>query len=662
VTLLDTQRGQALASEVPLLSEDVLRRAILIREVESALLDLFSQGRLHGTVHTCVGQEFSALAFAGQLEQGDFVFSNHRCHGHYLAMHDDCEGLIAELMGKVTGMCGGVGGSQHLCGKQFFSNGVQGGITPVAAGMALAEKLGGSQRIVVVYIGDGTLGEGVVYETLNIVSRWGVPLLIVCEDNQYAQSTSRDRALAGEILQRAGAFAIRTFRGTTARPDELLALGRQAIECVRSECRPAFFLVDTYRLNAHSKGDDTRDPGEVERYRDADAINTLARNDPDRHAAWRAESRARVQRAIAAADNAPELRIDQYVAPVSALSESVGTVWRPLPAIDQRQAKLINVFFHDAMASNEKVVFMGEDVLSPYGGAFKVSQGLSDQFADRVFTTPISEAAITGLANGLALRGFKPFVEIMFGDFVTLALDQILNHAAKFFYMYNRQVTCPIVLRTPMGGRRGYGPTHSQTLDKHLLGIDGARVIALNQMLSPHLAYQEALKSQHPVIVLENKSDYARKVGTRRSLNFKYEYSSAALPTVRIAPAGVTPNATLVAYGGAVEPVLDALDSLFEDLELLPEVMIPTLIHPLDFEPILNSVRKTRRLFVVEEASVAGGFGSEVVSRLVEALGGAFLARRIGALPVPIPACKGLERSVLPEATRILEEIRNTLQ
>lgn len=121
------------------------------------------------------------------------------------------------------------------------------------------------------------------------------------------------------------------------------------------------------------------------------------------------------------------------------------------------------------MAEYPQMLFIGEDIKSPYGGAFKVSKELSDLYGDRVFNTPISEAAIAGVSTGLAMAGYQTFVEIMFGDFSTLAFDQILNHASKFRQMYNQQVTANVVIRTPMGGGRGYGPTHSQTLDSHFL-------------------------------------------------------------------------------------------------------------------------------------------------------------------------------------------------
>ena len=145
----------------------------------------------------------------------------------------------------------------------------------------------------------------------------------------------------------------------------------------------------------------------------------------------------------------------------------------------------LNEALHAAMSDSPFVVFMGEDVLDPYGGAFKVSKGLSTAFPDRVFPTPISEAGIAAIATGMALRGYRPVAEVMFGDFLFLAADQLVNHAAKYRWMYGEKVTVPLVFRAPMGGRRGYGPTHSQTLEKHFLGVPGLWVVAPHELDEP---------------------------------------------------------------------------------------------------------------------------------------------------------------------------------
>ncbi|MCP4110847.1 MAG: pyruvate dehydrogenase [Desulfobacteraceae bacterium] len=642
-----------------MIDTSLMKEALLIRRVEETFLELFSQGKLNGTVHTCVGQEFSAVAFAGQLEKDDFIFSNHRCHGHYIAYTKDCHGLIAELMGKEAGICGGVGSSQHLCRDNFFSNGIQGGIVPVAAGFALANKLKNNNRMGIVFIGDGTLGQGVVYETMNIVSKWNIPLLIVCENNFYAQSTPQHINLAGDILKRPEAFAIKTFRNTTQNVDELIKDAKESIDYVRNHLKPAFFLVETYRLNPHSKGDDDRDKEEISKYRDIDPLNVFEKENPKQYEKILEHINEQIRTILEDIEDKPELSLGKYF---EVQKKKQQIEWEPVEEINTRQVDLINQFFVQTMADDKSVVFMGEDILEPYGGAFKTAKTLSEKYPEQVFSTPISEAAITGIANGLALGGMKPFLEIMFGDFITLSFDQIVNHASKFYHMYNKQVTCPVVIRTPMGGRRGYGPTHSQTLDKFVSGIDNVKTVALNTLTDPRKIYEVIYrKEKHPVIVIENKTDYGKKITKKQIKNYKYEQTTGDYPVVKISPVISEPTATIVTYGAMTGIVLNCVDELFTELDLKTEVIVLTMIHPIEYEPIFESVRKTGKLFVAEEGSSFAGIGSEIISSVTEALKENIIARRIASLPVPIPSVRSLEDKVLPSSSSIFETVKQIL-
>jgi len=188
------------------LTSAAIRQALLIREVERTFLELFTRGAMNGTVHTCVGQEFSAVAVAGQLRPEDWVTSNHRCHGHFIAKTGNWGGLIDELMGLKSGVCKGVGSSQHLFSPGFLSNGPQGSLLPVGTGIALHQQRKSTTAITTSFIGEGTLGEGVLYEALNLAALWGVPQLFVCENNLYSQSTHQAQGVAGSIRGRAEAF------------------------------------------------------------------------------------------------------------------------------------------------------------------------------------------------------------------------------------------------------------------------------------------------------------------------------------------------------------------------------------------------------------------------------------------------------------------------
>jgi len=637
-----------------IINHRLIKEALTIRRVEEKFLELFSAGKLNGTVHTCVGQEFSAVAFAGQLKKKDFIFSNHRCHGHYISFTGDIRGLLAELLGKASGVSGGIGSSQHLCNKNFYSNGIQGGIVPVAAGYALGNKLKGNDAIGIVFIGDGTLGEGALYETMNIISKWEVPLLIVCENNFYAQSTPQHINLAGDILSRAAAFGIQTFEGDTCNPEPLISKAQTAIEYVRSSVKPGFFLVNTYRLNAHSKGDDDRDKAEVEQFRKKDFLNTLSEESPDYYNRYLDVINQEIDALVDEILQEHELPLESYYQKLEIVSDNN---WSPLESIGKRQVELINKFFREKIVSDDRAVFLGEDILSPYGGAFKVTKELSVLRPDRVFSTPISEAAITGISNGLALNGFKPIGEIMFGDFVTLAFDQIVNHASKFYHMFNKKATCPVVIRTPMGGRRGYGPTHSQTLDKFLVGIDNVKTVALNTFFDPAIIYESIFREEHPVLVIENKTDYGKRILTNQLNNFVYERNNDAYPVVRVKPAVSDPTLTIVAYGGMADETLALLEAIFLETDFKPELIVPSLISHLPIDIIAESASYTGKLVVIEEGSGYAGIGSELVASLAEKVSGIKM-KRIAAYPVPIPAVKSLELAVLPEKHRIIKEIK----
>lgn len=239
------------------------RRMRFIRRFEERLLGLFEEGVLNGTTHACIGQEADAVALMEHVEDGDHVFSNHRCHGHYLARTGDALGLLAEIMGKRAGVCAGIGGSQHIAAPGFKSNGIQGGIVPAAAGIALAQQLRRSDRISAVFIGDGTLGEGLVYETMNIAALWRLPLLVLVEDNGWSQSTPLAVNFAGSMRLRFEAFGLPVRELDSTDVLELDLAAREEITAMRRERGPRVLLIHTYRLCHHSKSDDQRPEDEV---------------------------------------------------------------------------------------------------------------------------------------------------------------------------------------------------------------------------------------------------------------------------------------------------------------------------------------------------------------------------------------------------------------
>ena len=335
----------------------------------------------------------------------------------------------------------------------------------------------------------------------------------------------------------------------------------------------------------------------------------------------------------------------------------------------QSVLKSLNSALYQAFTDNENVYLLGEDILDPYGGAFKVTRGLSTNFPDRVLTTPISEAGFVGVAAGMALRGLRPVVEIMFGDFITLIADQLVNHIAKFRWMYNNQVCLPMVIRTPMGGRRGYGPTHSQTLEKFLLGIPGLQVVApaalclLDGSGSPgNLLYKSILDNNDPLVFIENKLQYLLPVQNQSELK-DFTLSSHTgttglkLPiyslSIKDAP---TATITIAAYGYMAELVKQAALRLAFEHEIFINLVIPTQLAPFEVGPIITSTRQTGCLMVVEEGNMSLGWGAEIVAQVVEELGTQPLKiKRLAAKDLPVPASSSLETQVLPDVDQIIE-------
>ncbi len=292
----------------------------------------------------------------------------------------------------------------------------------------------------------------------------------------------------------------------------------------------------------------------------------------------------------------------------------------------------------------------------PYGGAFKVTRGLSTKFPGRVLTTPISEATIVGLASGMALRGLRPVAEIMFGDFVTLTADQVINHAAKFRWMYNDQVRVPIVIRTPMGGRRGYGPTHSQSLEKLFLGVPGLKVLAPNSVGDPAALLEAAIADNDPVLFIEHKLLYTRPLlvpGQGDLVEFDLTKGEGAYPNFALRFKNQTPRLTLATYGFNFELARAAALHLVYEHEVFADIILFSQLSPFDISPLLPSLSQTRHLLTVEEGGLSLGWGAEIAARVAEVGMGDMKVRRVAALDLPIGNSKALEDAILPSQEMI---------
>jgi 2-oxoisovalerate dehydrogenase E1 component len=638
------------------ISPKVIGRALRMRAVENSLLDLFQAGKIGGTIHTCIGQELSPALIADHLKSDDFFTSNHRCHGHFIARTEDWKGLVLEILGSRDGVCRGVGSSQHLAAKGFLSNGPQASLLPVGTGIAHSFRSKEDKPIVFSFLGEGTLGEGLVYESLNMSMITASPQLFICENNFYSQSTQQASAVAGTILARPQGFGMKTFSCNIWNPAELTKVIAESISYVREKQMPAFLLIQCYRLMAHSKGDDDRQQKEVDFFRDSDPISRLLNHSKEYSDLYQ-DFVGEIEDFISETGIIESLSLQEYARdklPRQSFAE------RELPSNEKiRTLESLRLGIHDAMSRGALIV--GEDIADPYGGAFKATKGISTEFPLSVISTPISEAALVGFAIGTALVGRNVFAEIMFGDFVTYAFDQIVSNASKFLHVYNLNQGLPLIIRIPNGGHRGYGPTHSQSLEKHLLGLDNILVIANTSLLDTRNIIPEIFSLKCPTIMLENKIGYSRILfQNQNKLNISQE--NYPLGNIRVNSMEDAADITIISYGEIARDVADSLMEIEENIHRKVELLCLLQLHPIRLDGILSK-KLGKLVIVVEEGSKEFGIGGEISALLAENHKSPKNFKRIAAEPHPIASNMELEDKLLPNITKIRalidEEIRN---
>jgi 2-oxoisovalerate dehydrogenase E1 component len=561
-------------------------------------------------------------------------------------------------MGREAGVCRGYGGSQHLAWRHFHSNGVQAGMMGISAGLALARKKMARGAVVAAMIGDGTLGQGLVYESMNLASVWQVPLLVVVENNGIAQTTYTRETIGGSIEARGAAFGFATWHLADDDPDFCRKVA-DVVAAVRASGRPGYLVLDTRRMGPHSKGDDLRPGEEMAGIHDRDPLAALGRNLTEatrlrieaRNASFIDEVRARAE----ASPEASYSEVPQHIFGAAASADA--RITYPAPVAGQNVRQSINASLRHLLATVPEAVLLGEDLHDPYGGAFKVTQGLSTDFPGRVISTPISEAGVTGASIGLALAGFKPIMEVMFADFLTLCMDQLYNHAVKFPGMF-RDMAVPLVIRAPSGGRRGYGATHSQSPEHLFASVPGLTVVyGSHRHDVGRLLIDATLRWPYPVLFLEHKLLYAEKQDAADYVELAPNAGDVATHLFPILRRGASdPDVTFLTYGGMV-PVVEAAAKHLKDIEeLAVEVVVPALLAPLPQGALIGHLKSRKRIVIVEESQHHYGVAAEIAACLLES-GYRGNVLRIGAPPIPIASARSLERQILPDEMRIVERV-----
>lgn len=658
---------------------ELYRNMQIIRQTEEELARCHQRGLIHGACHTYVGQEAIAAGVCAHLSPSDTIFSTHRGHGHALAKGMPPAELIAELFGRATGCSKGRGGSMHLFSPEIGMMGTSGIVGPCilqACGGGYSAKLLRNGRVSVAFFGDGAVNNGAFHEGLNMASIWKLPVLFVCENNQFATEVPFAYASGiPDVGRRAANYGLPGFEVDGNDVLAVSEVAQAAIARARSGGGATLIECKTYRTRAHAEGmgDFTyRTKEDVEQWKRRCPIAILRQRLLDENAAQAAELdqieedvKRLVAQARAAAElspmPAPDSATTHVYAPRRSLPSSGQTstnAQAPVPATSPRNVSYSQATLEalaEEMAANDKIFVLGEGI-GVRGGNFKTTAGLFEKYGpERLCDTPICERGFVGLACGAAMTGTRPVVDFMFADFVLDGFGEIVNQIAKMQYMSSGRLTMPLLLRGCIGIGHSAATHHSGSYYGIYAQIPGLRVVVPSNAYDAKGLLKHALRCDDPVIFLEHRELLASKCHVP-SDDFEIEFGRAAI--VRTGT-----DVTVVALARMVPLTLSVCDSLAQSGCSI-ELIDPRTVSPLDTQTILASVAKTGRLLIVDESPAHGGFSAEIAAQVVDAGFNDLDApiRRLAGLFTPTPYSPTIEHEVVPTAEAIANAIRTLME
>ena len=644
---------------------NLYRTMQLIRTAEEQLARCHARGLVHGACHTYVGQEAIATGVCAHLRADDAIFSTHRGHGHALAKGMPVGELIAELFGRETGCSRGRGGSMHLFAPEIGMMGTSGIVGPCilqAAGAGYSFKLMGSDRVATAFFGDGAANNGAFHEGLNLAGIWKLPVLFVCENNQFATEVPFAYAAGNpDVAARGAAYGI---PGVPVDGNDVIAVSnaaRDAVERARSGGGPTLIECRTYRTRPHAEGmgDYTyRTREEVALWRDRCPIKRYRAHllqSAEATAAQLDEIDAVIRAEVEAASRAAEIaawpaagtattHVCSASSPVSepgpSASREISFTAATLEALDAE------------MAANPRIFVFGEGI-GKRGGNFGTTAGLFEKYgAARVCDTPIAERGFVGMACGAAMAGTRPVVDFMFIDFINDAFGEIVNQIAKIQYMSSGRLQMPVLLRGCIGIGHSAATHHSGSYYSMYAQFPGLRVVVPSTPRDAKGLLKTALTSDDPVLFLEHRELLSVK-GHVPAEEYFIEFGQASV--VREGQ-----QVTVVALGLMVHRALKTCEVLAKE-GISVELIDPRTVSPLDTETILKSVRKTGRLLIVDESFGPCGIGAEIAAQLADRGFDELDApiRRLNGLHTPTPYSPALESVVVPDADGIAKALRD---
>lgn len=651
---------------------DAYRTMVLIRRCEEALAKAHQRGLIHGACHTYVGQEAIAAGVCASLGREDAVFSTHRGHGHALAKGLEPGALVAELFGRETGCSRGRGGSMHLFAPEIGLMGTSGIVGPCilqATGAGYAFKLRKSDNVAVAFFGDGAVNNGAFHEGLNMASIWKLPVVFVCENNQFATEvpfaySSGNPSVAG----RAAGYGLPGVEVDGNDLSAVLEVAKTAVHRARSGGGATLIECKTYRTRAHAEGmgDFTyRTREEVEEWKERCPLLRLrarlvADGIADANALARIESGvdALVEEAVVFAEGSPfpdGTGATRHVYAHAGDGEPAAEPCRPVTAREATWMQAALEALATEMERNPMIFVMGEGI-GKRGGNFATTLGLHERHGpERLCDTPICERGFVGLACGAAMAGARPVVDFMFADFVLDGVGEIINQIAKMRYMSSGRLEMPVLLRGCIGIGHSAATHHSGNYHALYAHFPGLRVVVPSNACDAKGLLAHALRCQDPVLFLEHRELLAARCPVPED-DYEIPFGVA-----RIARKG--DHVTIVALARMVNEALVAAEVLASE-GIHVEVVDPRTLSPLDSDTILASVSRTGRLLVVDEDYAPCGFAGEVMAIVSDAGFDDLDAppRRLTGVFAPTPYSPPLEKAVTFGAAEIAAAVRNLME
>jgi 2-oxoisovalerate dehydrogenase E1 component len=631
---------------------DLYRELLKPRMIEEKMLILLRQGRI-SKWFSGIGQEAGSVGAAMALAKDEYILPMHRNLGVFTVRGIPFNRLFGQFQGKMSGFTKGRDRSFHFGTNEYHIVGMISHLGPqmgVADGIALACLLDKSNKVTLVYTGDGGASEGDFHESLNTAAVWDLPVIYAVENNGYGLSTpSSEQFRCKQFIDKGIGYGIEAVQVDGNNVLEVYDTVKRLAESIRRKPRPVLLELMTFRMRGHEEASGTKYiPQELfEMWGKKDPLNNFEKYLLEEEVLTetiKEQYRSRIKEEI---EKGLELAYAEEIVHPDTEREynDLFMQYKPISAPEgqhvtsRRMIDSISDAMRLAMHKHSNLVLMGQDI-GDYGGAFKITDGFVKEFGrERVRNTPLCESAILGAGLGLSIKGYKAMVEMQFADFVTEGMTQIVNNLAKSHWRWGQNAD--VVVRMPTGAGTAAGPFHSQSNEAWFFHTPGLKIAYPAFPKDAKGLLLSAFEDPNPVLFFEHKALY-------RSYAQEVPEGYYTIPFGKANLLREGSDLSIITYGFGLHWAIEVLD---KHKDIKADLLDLRTLSPLDMEAILNSVNKTGKVIVLHEDTLLGGIGGEIAATISEQCFESLDAPvvRVASLDTPIPFSPELEQNFLPK-------------